>query len=139
METKILVIGTIKKGDSVLMRKKFAGSPPYTETWYSFGADFISGEDPKAIFTRYIHDFLGIEITASDPSFWDTEVKADLDGVVKQFVYLDLICHYVSGEPRVPEGLEAVEWISPDQLTEIDIVPPSVVMFKRLGILPRSN
>ncbi len=133
--TKILIIGNIKKDDSVLMRKKFVGSKPYEETWYSFGAEFIPGEEPLKTFKDFIKAFVGINISPTKQLSWDTETKEDHDGVLKQFVYLNAEFEYVSGELIVPENLEKVEWIPIQNLSQLDIVPPSIVLFKKLGYL----
>ncbi len=117
------------------MRKKFVGSKPYAETWYSFGCDFVPGQDPATTFTNFIKDFVGIEISPLQHFSWDTETKEDHDGVIKQFIYLDIKFEYVAGELIVPESLEKVEWIPIEQLTKLDIVPPSVKLFKKLGYL----
>lgn len=135
MPTKILIIGNILKENSVLMRKKFAGSPPYQQTWYSFGAELVPGEDPAETFRKYIKSFTGINISPVHNFFWDTEIKKDHDGIEKHFVYLDLECEYISGEPFIPEGHEKIEWIPMEKLSTIDVVPPSVMMFKKLGYL----
>lgn len=135
MPTKVLIIGNILKGNSVLMRKKFAGSEPYQETWYSFGAEFVPGEDPGETFKKYIKGLAGVDVSPVRNFFWDTETKKDHDGIEKQFIYLDLECEYVSGEPIIPEGHEKIEWIPIEKLSELDVVPPSVIMFKKLGYL----
>lgn len=135
MKTKILIIGNILKDGSVLMRKKFAGSEPYEETWYSFGVEFVAGEDPGETFKKYIKDLVGVDVSPVQNFFWDTETKKDHDDTEKQFIYLDLECEYVSGEPVVPEGHEKIEWIPLEKLSTIDVVPPSVSMFKKLGYL----
>lgn len=135
MPTKILIIGNILKGNSVLMRKKFTGSEPYEETWYSFGVELVPSEDPGETFKKYIKGLAGIDVSPVRNFFWDTEIKKDYDGVEKKFIYLDLECEYVSGEPTIPEGHEKIEWIPIGNLSTLDIVPPSVVMFKKLGYL----
>ena len=132
---KVLIIGNIKKGDAILMRKKFAGSKPYIETWYSFGCDFVSGEEPMTTFVNFIKTFVGINVAPVKYLFWDFETKEDIDGVLKQFIYLDAEFEYVSGEVMVLEGLEKVEWITISQLQNLDIVPPSVKLFKKLQYL----
>jgi hypothetical protein len=132
---KLLIIGNIKKGDAILMRKKFVGSKPYTETWYLFGCDFVSGEEPMAIFVNFIKGSIGIDVAPVKSLFWDFEVKEDTDGVQKQFIYLDAEFEYVSGEIIVPEGLEKVEWAPINQLQNFDIVPPSIKLFKKLQYL----
>jgi hypothetical protein len=135
MPTKILIIGNILKGSSVLMRKKFAGSEPYEETWYSFGAEFVPGEDPGETFKKYIKSFAGVDVSPVRNFFWDTETKKDHDGIKKQFIYLDLECEYISGEPTIPQGHEKIEWIPIEKLPSIDVVPPSVIVFKKLEYL----
>jgi hypothetical protein len=134
LPVKIFIVGNIKKGNSVLWRKKFAGSTPYSETWYSFGCEFVPGADPAQTFIDYIRGYLNIEISVSRHLSWDTEMKNDPDGEPKQFIHLELGCDYVSGEPVVPEGLEKVEFVAVEDLPKIDIVPPSLKMFRRLGI-----
>lgn len=135
MPIKLLIIGVIKRDDSILMRKKFAGSAPYDETWYSFGCDFISGVNPAITFAEYVRSFVGVTVAVQDHLSWDTEVKEDYDGVMKQFIYLNIECAYVSGDIVVPESLEKVEWVSLQNLENLDIVPPSIALFKKLGYL----
>lgn len=132
---KTLIMGIIKNDDSILMRKKFLGAKPYKETWYSFGCELSGGNSPKDLFIDYIHDYLGINISFSRYLSWDTEIKEDHDGVIKRFVYLDLEMNYVSGEIKIPGGLEEIGWISKENLKDIDIVPPSVEMFKKYKYL----
>jgi len=132
---KILIIANIKKGDFILMRKKFKGSKPYAETWYSFGCDFILGQDPQFTFKTFIKSFLNIDVSFIKSLSWDLEIKNDIDGICKQFIYLDAEFKYISGDIIVPEGLEKVEWIPTNQLKNLDIVPPSVKLFKKLGYL----
>ena len=64
---------------------------------------------------------------------WDTEVKKDLDGIEKFFVYLDVECQYESGAIVVAEGIEKIEWVKLKDLYRYDIVPPSKTLFKKLG------
>jgi hypothetical protein len=117
------------------MRKKFAGSKPYAETWYSFAVEFVPDRDPLVTFKDFIKGFVGVDISPTTHLSWDMETKEDHDGILKQFVYLDAQFEYVSGELIVPEGLEKVEWIPFENLSQLDVVPPSVVLFKKLGYI----
>lgn len=110
-------------------------SEPYQETWYSFGAEFAPGEDPGETFKKYIKGLAGVDVFPMRNFFWDTEIKKDHDGIEKQFIYLDLECEYISGEPTFPKGHEKIEWIPIEKISELDVVPPSVTMFKNLGYL----
>jgi hypothetical protein len=132
---KILVIGNIKKDDAILLRKKFAGAKPYPETWYSFGCELKPEENPADTFVQYIKEYLGVIATPLNHLSWDFETKIDHDGAQKFFIYLEIECEYVSGDIRTPNELEKVEFVSFDDLSKLDIVPPSVKMFKHLGYI----
>ncbi len=133
MQTKVLIVGIVRQGNTVLMRKKPDGSPPYAETWYIFGAELLPGLDPDTAIKAQVRLQAGIEISVAEKFSWNTEVKNDLDGIEKQFVYLDVLCDYVTGDIVASEGIERLEFISTSQLHDYDVVPPSVDVFKKLG------
>jgi hypothetical protein len=135
MQTKVLIVGVVKNDDAILMRKKPDGSPPYKETWYIFGAEATPDVDPDQAIIDEVRSKSGIIVTVTNKISWDTEVKADLDGVTKFFVYLDVECKYVSGDIVVGEGIEKIEWVKQQELYRYDIVPPSRVLFEKLGYL----
>ncbi len=134
--TKELLIAVIEKDDTLLMRKKPAGSPPYTETWYSFGCEKIEGQDNKQTIVQYLKDAIGVDVVIDTLKIPPAgEIKKDHDGVEKQFIYHNFLCKYVEGEPKIPAGAERVEWIQKERLHEYDIVPPSVELLTDLGFL----
>lgn len=135
MYTKVLIVAIVKKGDAVLMRKKPDGSPPYSETWYIIGAELIAGSDPYVAIIDTVKSQSGVDIRVDQKFYWDSEVKHDVDGIMKQFVYLDVLCDYVSGDLIASEGIEKLEWVPLSTLNNYDIVPPSVKVFKKLGWL----
>ncbi|MDB5176999.1 MAG: hypothetical protein JWN75_667 [Candidatus Saccharibacteria bacterium] len=136
MQTKVLIIAVIEnQNKEVLLRKKPDGSAPYKETWYMFGADLVPGQDIEQGLVAHVQKQTGITIRITDQIGWDIEVKHDLDGIEKQFVYLDVICEYVSGELQLSEGIEKLEWVPKDKLVEYDNVPPSIKLFKKLGYI----
>lgn len=136
MQTKILVIGVVKKDNSILMRKKPDGSPPYKETWYLFGVELPDeNSHPENLLVDWIKEQTGIGSQVVERLSWDTEIKTDLDGVEKRFVYLDVLLEYVDGDFQPAAGIEKLEWIPIDQLDLYDIVPPSMKLFKKLGYI----
>ncbi|MFA7243935.1 MAG: NUDIX domain-containing protein [Patescibacteria group bacterium] len=137
MKTKILVIGVVKKGDSVLMRKKPDGSLPYKETWYLFGGELSAGLSPEDVITQEVKAKTGIDIKISERLSWDTEIKKDVDGEEKHFIYLDTLCEYVGGKEKLSPGIQKLEWIPIGQLKDYDIVPPSRKLFIKLNYLER--
>ncbi len=135
MQTKVLIVGVIKNGDFVLMRKKPIGSPPYEETWYIFGAELQPGIEPNQAILDQVKSQSGIVCEVVENYSWDIEIKYDHDGIEKQFVYLDLICEYKEGGLIAGQGIEKVEWVPIKELRNYDIVPPSKILFKKLGWL----
>lgn len=135
MQTKVLIVGVVKKDGAILMRKKPAGSPPYKETWYIFGAEAVYDVDPDQAIIGEVLAKSGVNVVVKNKISWDTEVKHDLDGVEKFFVYLDVECEYVSGDIQPAEGIEKIEWVKPEDLLLYDIVPPSRILFQKLGYL----
>ncbi len=136
METKVLIVAVVEnENGEVLLRKKPDGSPPYNETWYIFGAELKAGEDVAETLRAHIQKQAGIETQLVQKIGWDDEVKQDVDGIVKQFVYLDVTSKYLSGDLCLSEGIERLEWVPKDQLAAYDNVPPSVKLFKQMGYI----
>ena len=135
METKILVIGVIKKDDYILMRKKPDGSPPYPETWYLFGTEPTTDDTSEEVLTKWIKDNLNIQVELKEYLGWDFETKTDLDGKIKRFVYLNVLYNFMYGDPTLPDGAEKLEWINTAELKNYDIVPPAVKLFQKMDLL----
>ena len=136
MKTYIQVIGIIKKGDQILLRKKPDGSPPYKETWYIFGSELSSDRiNPEEVIVSSVKEQTGLDIKFKEKLSWDTEIKEDHAGEQAFHIYLDCMCEYVSGELVPAEGIEKLEWVSTSDLKNYDLVPPSVKLFKKLGYI----
>lgn len=134
MQSKILVVSIIEnENGEILLRKKPDGSLPYAETWYIFGAELQPGENIEATLATHIRKQVGIETELIEKIGWDDEVKQDIDGVVKHFIYLDVISRYTAGDLVPDVGIEKLEWVAKERLYEYDNVPPSVKLFKKLG------
>jgi 8-oxo-dGTP pyrophosphatase MutT (NUDIX family) len=125
MQTKVLIVGVVKKDGAILMRKKPDGSPPYKETWYIFGAEATANVDPDQAIIEEVQSKSGVVVRVTNKVSWDTEVKNDLD----------VECEYESGDIVVGEGIEKIEWVRPEDLASYDIVPPSRILFEKLGYL----
>jgi len=137
MKTKVLNIAVIEYNGKVLMRKKPNGSLPYKETWYLFGGEVAEGQSSEEATIEIVKLQTGINIKLRKNLTWDTEIKNDLDGERKQFIYLDSMYDYVDGELKIGENqnIEKLEWIPIEKLSEYDIVPPSIILFEKLGYL----
>ena len=62
MIIKILIIGVVKKDNSILLRKKPDGSPPYKETWYLFGGELTEQNSPEEAIIAQLKEQTGITI-----------------------------------------------------------------------------
>lgn len=135
MKTKVLVIGVVKKGDTILMRKKPDGSLPYKETWYIFGGELTPEITAEQAIIDELKQKAAVDIRVVKKLSWDNEIKKDLDGEEKLFIYLDTLCEYISGDLVPAEGIEKLEWVPVGELGNYDIVPPSKILFEKLGYL----
>lgn len=135
MIIKILIIGVVKKDNSILLRKKPDGSPPYKETWYLFGGELTEQNSPEEAIIAQLKEQTGITIRVLEKIGWDTEVKHDLDGIEKQFIYLNTLCEYVDGDLAAAEGIEKLEWVPIEKLAEYDHVPQSRKLLLELGYI----
>lgn len=135
MKTKTLLIAVIKKGDSILMRKKPDGSLPYKETWYLFGTEDVGSKPIEETLKSWVKSQTGIEIKLLEYLGQAKETKIDTDGEKKCFVYKNWSCGYVTGDLKPAIGIEKLEWIPGTELRKYDVVPPSKVLFKQLGYL----
>lgn len=140
MKTKILNIAVIEHDGKILMRKKPNGSLPYKKTWYLFGGEVAEGKSPENATKEIVNLQAGINIKLRQNLGWDTEIKNDLDGELKQFIYLDSMYDYVDGDLQIGENqnIEKLEWIPIEELNKYDTVPPSIILFKKLGYLKDS-
>ena len=79
---------------------------------------------------------LDIDVDVSDtlisPNF---EIKEDHDGIEKNFIYINLLCNYITGIPKILQGSERVEWIPVNDLPKYDLVPPSKKLLKGIGYI----
>lgn len=130
---KILIIGVIKKDNSILLRKKFKGSKPYKETWYLFGCETKENSDQTATFIDYAKNNLGVNLEFIRDLPEDTETKEDHDGVKKYFIYITKEFNYISGEPILPKDHEVIEFVNFEKLKELDIVPPARKVLKEVN------
>ncbi len=136
MKTTILVVSIVKKDNQVLLRKKPDGSPPYKETWYLFSGELNpENQNPEEVLISILKKQTGVDIKPIERLGWDTETKPDHDGNITFYVYLNYLCEYVSGELIPSEGIEKLAWVSIEQLSSYDLVPPSRKLFKKIGYL----
>ena len=131
-----MIIGVVKKGNSILLRKKPEGSPPYKETWYLFGGELdLANPNPEKVLKTALKKQAGIEIKITHRVGWDMETKPNHKGNMTFYIYLDYLCEYVSGELVPEQGIEKLEWIPIRKLFNYDLVPPSRTLLQEIGYL----
>lgn len=133
---KTLIIAVIENDDSILMRKKPFGSEPYKETWYLFGCEPVGDQDNPTTLKSYLKNEFNVDVEVNNEQIsFANEVKTDHDGIEKFFTYINMRCRYLGGTPKVPKGIERVDWVPKNKLSEYDLVPPSAKLLKGLGYI----
>jgi ADP-ribose pyrophosphatase len=137
MKTKVLNIAIIENNGKILMRRKPEGSLPYKEVWYTFGGIVEDGINPEDAAKEMVKLQTGINIELKENLTWNTEIKRDLDGEFKQFIYLDSLFNYVDGELKIGENqnIEKLEWVKIEDLNNYDIIPPAIISLRKAGYL----
>ena len=107
MKIVVLVVGVIKKSNSILLRKKPKGSPPYKESWYIFGGELNGkSQSPEKVLKYTLKNQTGISIKPIEHLGWDVETKPNQQGQMTYYVYVDYLCKYVSGKLVAGKGIE---------------------------------
>lgn len=135
MKTVLMAIAVVKKDDSILLRKTDPEKNPYDQPWALFGGR-IEGEGA-------VQDSLNTELSArwnftasiTEKLWWDEDVKADHDGEVKRFLYVDALCEISEGIPAPVNTNEELAWVATNDLAGYDLNPPTKTLMEKLGYI----
>lgn len=132
MQTVLMAVAVVRDGDKVLLRKMNPQKSPYKELWALFGGRIVGDGSVVDALNSELSARWGFTVRVDKKLWWDEEIKVDHDGEEKRFIYLDVICSILSGEPRPGEG-ELLEWVLNAEAEKYDLNPPTRILLNRLG------
>ena len=155
MKIRYIVSGIVQDGERVVVGKKMKGSPPYPDVWHTPGGGVENFDLAKELYEkgdfnnqyfhtelqREIREELGLEIANIQnivPRFRTEPRQGDAvnkDGEPTHYYFLEYLCDYAGGNLQPGDDLAEVKWILKDELTNIQLTPPSLEMYKELGWL----
>lgn len=153
MNDRYIVTGIVQHGDMVVVGKKAKGQSPYPDVWHTPGGGIENTDLAKELYEkgdfdneyfhtelqREIREELNIEITnirnivpgaRTTPRQGDAQNKS---GEQTHYYFLEYFCDYVGGELEPGDDLAEVRWVHKEDLTNIQLTPPSLEMYKELG------
>lgn len=135
MKTVLMAIAIVKQETKVLLRKTDPERNPYSEPWALFGGR-IEGEGTiQELLNKELSERWNFSIEIDERLWWDEDIKADHDGEVKRFVYIDTICSISNGVPNPINKNEELEWAEIEDLSNYNHNPPGRKLLKRLGYI----
>ena len=135
MKTVLMAIAIIKDGDKLLIRKMDPAKNPYKEEWGLFGGR-IDGEGMvEELLNKELKERWDMSVSIDERLDWDEDMKADHDGEVKRFVYIDALCSIKSGSVSPVNRNEELKWVPQAELREYAVNPPTATVFKKLNYI----
>lgn len=132
MQTVLMAVAIVKRGDKILLRKMDPQRSPYSELWALFGGRIEGDGSVEESLNSELEVRWSFSAQIDEKLWWDEEVKTDHDGEQKRFIYIDAICSVSGGSPE-PGSNEELEWVDVSELKKYDINPPSKIVLGRLG------
>lgn len=128
-------VAVIKNEDRVLLRKMDPEKSPYKEPWALFGGRVENGGSVVDALNNELSDRWNFTVSIAEKLWWNEETKVDHDEIEKRFVYLDVLCNIVGGEPKPVNQNELLVWVPVGELKQYDLNPPTRTLLARLGYL----
>jgi 8-oxo-dGTP diphosphatase len=131
-QAPIAAVGVVVfRDDCVLLVRR--AKEPSRGLWAVPGGSVRRGETLAAAAEREVKEETGIVVRASNPVHAFDAIVADDDGtVLHHYVVVDVIAHYVSGEPRAGDDADGAAWVAIDGLGSYSVSDETVRLVRRL-------
>lgn len=139
MDTVVMAIAVIRKGDRVLIRKFDPARNPYKDKgdWGLVGATLIDHEITLDEVNKGLKERWNITVIIKEHLAQSEEEKVDYDGKKKRFIYRYVLCELATGEPwPVANPNEELRWPRlGKELAAYSLNPPTLRIFNKLHYL----
>ena len=134
-ETPIAAVGAVVFKDGKILAIK-RGQEPSKGKWSIPGGRIELGETAYEAAQREVREECSIEVEIERVLDSANNIIRDEDGRIKyHFVIVDMLARYTSGEIKAQTDAEECKWVTPQELTELDLTPMLREMLTRQGIL----
>ena len=136
MNSRLIVVGLIKKGNQVLLGQKAPGKGPYPDSWHipGGGVDLDKEECDKAL-VREIKEETGLDVKNLKKVAWDTDIEPNKEGTDTYYVFLQYICEVAGGELTAGDDMHHFEWVDVSQISNYNLNEPTKILFQKLGLI----
>jgi 8-oxo-dGTP diphosphatase len=126
----LVAVGAVVFNDNCVLLVR-RGQAPSEDLWAIPGGSVEVGETLQEAAEREILEETGIRIRAAKPIYTFDVIERDADGKIRfHYVIVDLAAEYVSGQPAAGDDASEARWVSADEVTELEVSPPTLKLLK---------
>lgn len=108
------------RDDGVLLVRR--AGPPFAGEWAVPGGKIEPGESMATAAEREVLEETGVRVRAGEPVFSFDHREWEPDGSLRfHYVVVDLVCEWLSGEPRGASDAAEACWVPWDQLDSLPL------------------
>ncbi len=130
-ETPVPAVGALvfRDGEILLVKR---GKEPRRERWSIPGGSLDAGETVEAAAAREAREETGVEVRPLRVVEVRDYVDREATGRVRwHYVLIDVLCEYVTGEPRPASDVSHARFVPLRELSEYDVVPDVIGVIER--------
>ncbi|MCU6665624.1 MAG: nucleoside triphosphatase NudI [Silvania sp.] len=141
MRQRVIVCPVIQNEGEYLLCKMAADRGVFPGQWALSGGGMEPGESMETALRREIREELGEELDITEIKPWafrdDTRIKTYPDGTTEEIymIYLIFDCISANRDITFNEEFQAIAWVSPESLKEMDLNEATRITFAQKGLL----
>jgi ADP-ribose pyrophosphatase len=122
-QVPIAGVGVVVFKDGKILAIK-RGQEPGKGKWSIPGGRIELGETAQEAGIREVSEECSIEVRIERVLDAVSNIIRDEEGLIKyHFVIIDLLAKYISGELRAQSDAEECRWVTPEEITKLDLTP----------------
>lgn len=141
MRQRVIVCPVIQNEGEYLLCKMAADRGVFPGQWALSGGGMEAGESMETALRREIREELGEELCITEIKPWafrdDTRIKTYPDGTTEEIYMIYLIFDCISANRNITfnEEFQAIAWVSPESLKEMDLNEATRITFAQKGLI----